>query len=183
MIPVGSRAGLAALGKGEGDVAGTHLLDPETGVYNEAFLASATSLHRGYGRRQGVAVRPNTIELTDGDLGATLANHRMVNRNPGAGTRVLIDELLDGARPDGYLHQARTHHGVAAAVAQGRADWGVTIDTVAREAGLEFHFLADERFDLAVRDDRADLPAVRRLLELLDDEDVRAELRSLGFVA
>lgn len=182
MIPVGSRAGLAALGRGEGDVAGTHLLDPGTGVYNRAFLPPATTLHAGYGRRQGVAVRPGTIDLSGEDLAATLAEHRMVNRNPGAGTRVLIDHLLDGARPDGYLHQARTHHGVAAAVAQGRADWGITIDTVAEGAGLEFHFLADERFDLAVRDDRADLPAVRRLLELLEDEETRAELRALGFV-
>ncbi|NND83769.1 MAG: molybdopterin biosynthesis protein, partial [Acidimicrobiia bacterium] len=186
-IPVGSRAGLAALGRGEGDLAGTHLLDPETGVYNQSFLPDGATLHDGYGRRQGVAFRPGTIDLdglADEELGSVLGagDLRMVNRNPGAGTRVLIDALLGGARPPGYLHQARTHHGVAAAIAQGRADWGVTIDTVAGEAGLDFRFLADERFDLAVRDDRAHLPAVGRLLELLAAEDVRAELRSRGFV-
>ncbi len=186
MIPVGSRAGLAALGRGEGDVAGTHLLDPETGEYNAAFLPAGVTLARGYGRRQGIAFKPGALDLPDddADLGAVLGGGdlRMVNRNPGAGTRVLIDRVLEGARPPGYLHQARTHHGVAASVAHGRADWGMTIDTVAAASGLAFRFVADERFDLAVRTDRANLPAARRLFELLGDATVRTELAELGFV-
>ena len=60
----------------------------------------------------------------------------MVNRNQGAGTRILIDQLLGGARPDGYWNQPRSHNAVAAAVAQGRADWGMTIAPVARAYGL-----------------------------------------------
>jgi putative molybdopterin biosynthesis protein len=186
MIPVGSRAGLAALRRGEGDVAGTHLLDPATGTYNGPFLPDGTTLVPGYRRRQGIASKPGTLDLdgiADAELGAVLGSGslRMVNRNPGAGTRILIDGLLGGARPPGYLHQARTHHGVAAAVAQGRADWGVTIETVAREAGLAFRFVADEHFDLAVRSDRMAHPAVARLIELLGDEGVRAELDAMGF--
>jgi len=106
---------------------------------------------------------------------------RMINRNPGSGTRVLIDGLLAGARPDGYLHQAKTHHAVAAAVDQGRADWGMTLDTIASTVGLEFRFVADERFDLAVREDRWERPAVRALRELLDDPGVRGRLAALGF--
>jgi putative molybdopterin biosynthesis protein len=105
----------------------------------------------------------------------------MVNRNPGSGTRVLIDQLLEGYQPDGYLHQARTHHAVAAAVEQGRADWGVTLDTVAASAGLEFHFLQDEQFDFAVPEARWDRPAVLALQELLDDPAAVAKLRHLGF--
>ena len=62
----------------------------------------------------------------------------MVNRNQGAGTRILIDGLLGEARPDGYWNQPRSHNAVAAAVAQGRADWGVTIEPIARAAGLGF---------------------------------------------
>ena len=62
----------------------------------------------------------------------------MVNRNAGAGTRVLIDQLLAGARPPGYSNQPRSHNAVAAAVAQGRADWGVAIVRVARLYGLGF---------------------------------------------
>jgi putative molybdopterin biosynthesis protein len=105
----------------------------------------------------------------------------MINRNPGSGTRILIDGVLSGARPDGYLHQARTHHAVAAAVEQGRADWGMTLDTIAARAGLEFRFVADERYDVAVREDRWDRPAVAALRRLFGDPTVRRRLADLGF--
>ena len=74
----------------------------------------------------------------------------MVNRNQGSGTRVLIDRLLEGARPAGYAVQPRNHHAVAAAVAQSRADWGVTLDTIAGNAGLGFLPLQEERYDFVV---------------------------------
>jgi putative molybdopterin biosynthesis protein len=185
MIPVGSQAGLSALARGEGDVAGVHLLDEETGTYNLPFAPDGVQVVKGYGRRQGVAFRAEDPEFSVGEpeFLETIrgSQRRMVNRNRGAGTRVLIDALLDGARPDGYLHQARTHHAVAAAIEQGRADWGMTLETVARAAGLGFRFVANEEFDLAVREDRADKPAVRALLALLVDPGVRSELRDLGF--
>ena len=57
----------------------------------------------------------------------------MVNRNQGSGTRALIDRLLEGVKPAGYAVQPRNHNAVAAAVSQGRADWGVTLDTIARQ--------------------------------------------------
>ncbi|MEA3511826.1 MAG: substrate-binding domain-containing protein, partial [Actinomycetota bacterium] len=106
---------------------------------------------------------------------------RMVNRNPGSGTRILIDQLLDGAQPPGYLHQVKTHNGVAAAVEQGRADWGMTLETVANAAGLGFQFVANERYDFAVREDRWERPAVVALRRLLDTEQVRADLAEIGF--
>ena len=59
----------------------------------------------------------------------------MVNRNQGSGTRALIDRLLEGVKPAGYAVQPRNHNAVAAAVLQGRADWGVTLDIIARRAG------------------------------------------------
>ncbi len=68
----------------------------------------------------------------------------MVNRNAGAGTRVLIDRLLAGARPPGYANQPRSHNAVAAAIAQNRADWGVAIEPVARLYGLAFLPVAPE---------------------------------------
>ena len=71
----------------------------------------------------------------------------MVNRNAGAGTRVLIDQLLAGARPPGYANQPRSHNAVAAAVAQGRADWGIAIASVARLYGLGFLPIAPEHYD------------------------------------
>jgi putative molybdopterin biosynthesis protein len=186
MIPVGSTAGLTALARGEGDIAGVHLLDPKTGEYNTPFLPDGVGLLGGYGRRQVIVHRAEHRGLGDTPEvfvdEAVAAGLRMVNRNPGSGTRVLIDGLLGDRRPDGHLHQAKTHHAVAAAVAQGRADWGVTLDTVARGAGLEGVAVADERYDLAVRNDRDHRPAVGALRELLADETVRRDLHRLGFV-
>jgi putative molybdopterin biosynthesis protein len=109
------------------------------------------------------------------------SQRRMINRNPGSGTRILIDGLLAGAQPDGYLHQARTHHAVAAAIEQRRADWGMTLDTIAATAGLGFFFVADERYDVAIRLDRWDRSAVVALRRLLEDSEVRGELSALGF--
>lgn len=185
-IPVGSTGGIAALARGEGDVAGVHLLDEASGTYNEPFLPNGVRLVRGYGRRQGIAFRESD-ELLDGvSLEAMVAvlrgpDRRMINRNPGSGTRVLMDGLLAGSQPDGYLHQAKTHHAVAAAVEQGRADWGMTLDTIAAAAGLKFLFLADERYDVAIRSDRWDRPAVVALRQLLQDPEVRKDLAALGF--
>ena len=184
-IPVGSTAGLAALGRGEGDVGGTHLLDAATGTYNEAFLPPGVGLIPGYDRRQGIAYRLDDPTLASNDVSLMdeirSDRHRMVNRNPGSGTRILIDEVLEGRRPPGYLHQAKTHNGVAAAIEQRRADWGMTLETVAHAAGLGFQFVANERYDLAVREDRSDRPAVAALRRLLDDATIRAALADLGF--
>ncbi|MEN8112806.1 MAG: molybdopterin biosynthesis protein [Actinomycetota bacterium] len=184
-IPVGSTAGLAALARGEGDAAGTHLLDPDTGRYNESFLPEGVRLIAGYDRRQGIVFRSGRAlsGLDDDTLLEAIRSddYRMVNRNPGSGTRILIDGLLESSRPPGYLHQVKTHNGVAAAVEQGRADWGVTLDTIAKTADLEFRFLANERYDFAVREDRWDRPAVAALRQLLSDEDVRSDLAEIGF--
>lgn len=186
MVPVGSTGGLSAAGRGEADVAGIHLLDERTGEYNAPFLPSGVRLLAGYRRRQGIVFRSSDRELAEldyGDLVAVLrtGRRRMANRNAGSGTRILIDRLLAGTQPDGYLHQARTHHAVAAAVEQGRADWGVTLDTVARTAGLEFRFLQDEHFDFAVPESRWNRPAVASLRRLLDDGKVGDSLRRMGF--
>ena len=188
MVPVGSTGGLAAAGRGEADVAGVHLLDEETGEYNAPLLPPGVRLLEGYRRRQGIVFRADSKELVEADeVGLTAilqhGGYRLVNRNPGSGTRILIDRLLDGERPDGYLHQARTHHAVAAAVEQGRADWGVTLDTVAEAAGLVFRFLQDEQYDFAIPESRWDRPAVRALRELVADPAVSTQLQTLGFRA
>ncbi len=186
MVPVGSTGGMTAAGRGEADVAGIHLMDEETGEYNASFLPADVRLLSGYRRRQGIVFRSSDQELADCDDNALVVvlgagARRMVNRNAGSGTRSLIDRLLEGNRPDGYLHQARTHHAVAAAVEQGRADWGVTLDTVAEAAGLEFRFLQDEQYDFAIPESRWNRPAVVALRELLEDPSVGGELRALGF--
>ena len=105
----------------------------------------------------------------------------MVNRNAGSGTRILIDRLLAGAKPAGYWSQTKSHNAVAAAVAQGRADWGVAIETVARQYGLGFLPLQDEHYDFVVPKARLERPAVQRFRTVLEDPAVREALGALGF--
>ncbi len=180
LLSVGSLGGLAAARRGECDVAPIHLLDPASDVYNEPFVEAGMRLLRGYGRMQGVATRPD--ESRDVEALIRDPSVRMVNRNRGAGTRVLIDELLGDRRPPGFAYEPRSHYAVAAAIAQKRADWGVTIETVARQAGLGFHPLRAERYDFVVPESRWERPAVvalRRLLEL--GAPLRVELHRQGF--
>jgi putative molybdopterin biosynthesis protein len=104
----------------------------------------------------------------------------MVNRNAGAGTRVLIDRLLEGARPAGYANQPKSHNAVAAAVAQGRADWGLAIEPVAKLYGLGFLPVSPEHYDFLIVESRRERPALQAFLAALGDEQVRTRIRELG---
>ena len=104
----------------------------------------------------------------------------MVNRNQGSGTRALIDRLLGGVRPAGYAVQPRNHNAVAAAVVQGRADWGVTLDTIARTAGLGFIPVQHEQYDFVTPNARAERPGVKALVERLADPATRLALARIG---
>ena len=184
---VGSMGGVAAARRGECDVAGVHLLDPATGRYNVHLVSEELTLLPGYGRMQGFVFRSGDARFEDRSLEQAVtgaladAECVMVNRNPGSGTRVLIDKLLGKARPPGYGVQTKSHNAVAAAVAQSRADWGIAIDTVARQYGLGFIALQEERFDFIVPTARLDRPAVRSFQALLADHAVRDRLSAAGF--
>jgi putative molybdopterin biosynthesis protein len=173
LIAAGSQAGVEAARLGQCDIAGVHLLDEKTNRYNEAFVPEGVDLIPGYTRRQGIVRRA-------GEEAVGAPKVRLVNRNRGAGTRVLIDRLLDGDRPAGYEFEVRSHQATAAAVASGAADWGVCIEGVARTAGLEFEFLAEERFDFMVPHSRRDRPAVRAFLTQLSDSDTIEALANEG---
>jgi len=179
VMNVGSTGGLAAARRGECDLAPIHLMDPATGEYNRPLLGPGLELIPGYRRLQGIVFRvgdgrfaglsaPGTsakalaAALTDPDC-------LMVNRNAGSGTRILLDRLLEGRRPAGYWSQPKSHNAVAVAVAQGRADWGVTIASVARQYDLGFIPIQDEHYDFAVPAARLDRPAVQRFRALLED--------------
>jgi putative molybdopterin biosynthesis protein len=186
-LAVGSTGGLMAARRGECDVAGIHLLDPETNTYNRPYLSDDLVLQTGYGRLQGIVFRPGD-ERFEG-LAPAVAVARaladpdctLINRNRGSGTRILIDRLLGGARPAGYLAEARSHNAVAAAVAQGRADWGVAIRNVADGAGLGFLPLQEEQYDFIIPRKRLDRPAVRCFRDVLTDHETRQALAVLGF--
>ena len=185
-LAVGSLAGLDAAKRGECDIAGIHLLDAHTGEYNRPFLIPGLDLIRGYGRLQGIVFRRGDARFegrTEADaIAAALADPAcvMVNRNQGSGTRALIDRLLNGAKPAGYAVQPRTHNAVAAAVVQDRADWGVTLDTIARRAGLGFIPVQQEQFDFVSPTARATRHAVETFRARLADPVIRDGLARLG---
>ncbi len=186
-IAVGSLGGLAAARRGECDLAPIHLFDDKTESYNTPFLGEGLELLPGWRRMQGIVFRRGDARFeglsAEAAVRAALADPAciMVNRNQGAGTRILIDRLLAGARPDGYWNQPKSHNAVAAAVAQHRADWGMTIAPVARAADLGFIAFAEEHYDFALVTARKARPAVQAFLQALASEQSRTALEQAGF--
>src|SRR6202163_4096494 len=186
-IAVGSLGGLAAAKRGECDLAPIHLFDDKSETYNTPFLGLGLELVPGWRRMQGVVFRAGDARFEGLDaqaaVRAALADPAciMVNRNQGAGTRILIDRLLGAARPDGYWNQPRSHNAVAAAIAQHRADWGMTIASVAHASGLGFIPLAEEHYDFALVTVRKQRPAVQAFLQALASEESHAALTQAGF--
>jgi putative molybdopterin biosynthesis protein len=187
VLNVGSTGGLAAAKRGECDVAAMHLMDPETGEYNRPFLTPALALIPGYRRLQGIVHRKGDERFERRPLAEALAaavaapGCLMVNRNAGSGTRILTDRLLGGARPPGYWSQPKSHNAVAAAVAQGRADWGMAIESVARQYGLGFIPVQDEHYDFVVPKARWDRPALKLFRATIEKQSTKSALSALGF--
>jgi putative molybdopterin biosynthesis protein len=137
---------------------------------------------------QGIAFRKGDVRFDGLGAGEAIDNALadpdclMVNRNRGSGTRVLIDELLRGHRPPGFAIEPRSHNAVAASVAQGRADWGLAIDTVVGHYNLGFIPVRAERYDFAIPESRWDRPAVVAFREALADPMTRSRLAQLWFL-
>ena len=186
-LNVGSTGGLAAAKRGECDIAAIHLMDPETGEYNRPFLTAALELVPGYRRLQGIVYRKGAPRfegrsLEDAIGGAIVGQDcLMVNRNAGSGTRILTDRSLGGAKPAGYWSQPKSHNAVGVAVAQSRADWGIAIETVARQYRLGFIPAQDEHYDFIVPKARLARPAVQRFRAVLEEPVTRDALTALGF--
>ena len=186
-IAVGSLGGLAAAKRGECDLAPIHLFDDKTETYNVPFLSEGLELVPGWRRMQGIVFKKGDQRFegltAERAVRAVIADPTciMVNRNQGAGTRILIDRLLDGARPEGYWNQPRSHNAVAASVTQGRADWGMTIAPVAKASNLGFIPFAEEHYDFAVVAARKCRPAVGAFLEALASHQTRSALENAGF--
>jgi putative molybdopterin biosynthesis protein len=186
-LAVGSTGGLEAARRGECDVAGIHLLHPERNEYNRPYLTPELLLLAGYGRLQGILFRPGDTRFEEQDLDAAVSRALadpdcvLINRNRGSGTRLLIDRLLQSARPPGFLAEARSHNAVAAAVAQGRADWGVAIKQVANDSCLGFIPLQEEQYDFVVPCGRLHRPAVQCFRDVLEQEETRRTLTAFGF--
>lgn len=185
ILATGSQGGLAALRRRECDIAPIHLLHADSGIYNRAFLTDGMRLIPGWRRMQGLLFRRGDPRIDGRDLDAALAavladpDAIMVGRNQGSGTRVLLDRLLQGARPNGYWNQPASHNAVAAAIAQGRADWGMAIRPVAKATGLGFIPVADEHYDFAVCADPRDPEAITAFEAAL--RDTASALSAIGF--
>jgi putative molybdopterin biosynthesis protein len=187
---VGSLGGLVALRDGLCHLAGSHLLDPATGEYTLPYLDrvlgdAPVAVVRLAHRDQGLIVPPgNPLGLTQvRDL--TRVGVRYVNRQRGAGTRVLLDHQLrlqgiSADAIDGYAREEHTHLAVAAAVAAGRADAGLGIMAAARAFRLDFVPVTREPYDLVVAVGALDSPLLAPLWELLHSEAFRAEVEELG---
>lgn len=157
---VGSLGGLMALSRAESHACGTHLLDPETGIYNDLYIrkylpGTETILMGWVGRVQGLLVKPGNPKQVAGLEDLTRPDVTFINRQRGAGTRVLLDYRLKGfnIQPEninGYTSEEYTHLAVAAAVSSGRADCGLGIAAAAQALNLDFIPLFDETYELAV---------------------------------
>jgi putative molybdopterin biosynthesis protein len=196
---VGSLGGLVALRDGLCHLAGSHLLDPETGEYTLPYLprvlghggavsdvvVSDVIVVRLVHREQGLIVAAgNPLEIT-GIEDLSRPGLRYVNRQRGAGTRVLLDHELRrrGIEPGdvvGYQREERTHLAVAAAVAAGRADAGLGVLAASRPFGLDFVPVAQEPYDLVVTQEAYGSGVLAPLWALLADEKFRASVEALG---
>jgi putative molybdopterin biosynthesis protein len=187
---VGSLGGLVALRDRLCHLAGSHLLDPATGDYTLPYVdrvlpGRSMAVVRLVHREQGLLVAPgNPLGINDiGDL--TRPGLRYVNRQRGAGTRVLLDHELahravDPADVQGYAREEHTHLAVAAAVSSGRADCGLGIFAAARPFGLDFLPVASEPYDLVLDAELVDDPLLAPLWRLLDSAAFRASVEALG---
>jgi putative molybdopterin biosynthesis protein len=187
---VGSLGGLTALRDRLCHLAGSHLLDPATGAYTLPYVERLlpgrdVSVVRLTHREQGLIVAPgNPLGLTGIDDLAR-PDIRYVNRQRGAGTRVLLDHELArrGIEPDavhGYAREEHTHLAVAAAVAAGRADCGLGVLAAARAFGLDFVPVAKEPYDLVLDRETADEALLAPLWELLDSPAFAEAVTRLG---
>lgn len=186
---VGSMGGLMALRRGEAHMAPVHLLDESTGEYNVSYVKrmfkEPMALIKGVDRVQGIMVKKGNplgikdiSDLADGEI-------RYVNRQRGAGTRVLFDYKLKEAGIEteairGYDREMATHMAVAASVASDSADAGMGVLSAAQAMDLDFIPVGVEEYDFAIPQQFLDLPHVKAFIEILKSQDFHKRLNELG---
>lgn len=187
---LGSMGGIGAIGNGQAHLAGVHLFDPESGEYNSPYLERLLPgkelrlVNLAY-RMQGWIVPPGNPDGIGkvADIAAKKIDY--INRQKGAGTRILFDHLLEqaGLTPAqicGYEREEHTHLGIAAAVAAGTARAGLGILPAARAFGLDFIPLCEERFDLLMNDSFYRSEAGAAVLKLIRDPAFRKRVEGMG---
>jgi molybdopterin molybdotransferase/putative molybdopterin biosynthesis protein len=186
---VGSMGGLVALSRGESHLAGSHLLDPETGEYNLKYIRQVipdlpVKVIVLVGRQQGLLVAKGNPKNISSLKDLSRFEVRYINRQSGAGTRVLLDYHLRllGISPtsiSGYHQEEYTHLGVAAAIASNRADCGLGIAAAAHALNLDFIPLYQERYDLVIPKRFYEDILLAPLIAILEDEAFKNAVTSL----
>ncbi len=187
---VGSLGGLMAVKRGEAHCAGTHLLDEETGDYNVSYIKRllpnrpVVLVNLVY-REQGLIVAKGNPHNITGLEDLTKDGISFVNRQRGAGTRILLDYKLKqlGIDPEeihGYKHEEYTHMAVAAAVAGGAASAGLGIKAAAKALDLDFISVVEERYDLCIPAEYWDTPVIQRLLSVIRLPEFQQQVEALG---
>jgi putative molybdopterin biosynthesis protein len=187
---IGSLGGLMALARGEADIAGAHLWDQDTGLYNIPFVQKVLPnrpvvLVNLVKRLQGLIVPPGNPQGLQEVADLARPGVLFMNRQPGSGTRVWLDVQLRRAGVDqggvaGYEREETTHTGVARAVAEGRATVGLGIQAAARAFGLDFVRLGEERYDLVVPGEHWGEEALVALRAIVASAPFKEALTSLG---
>lgn len=185
---VGSMGAITALKTKTAHMGAIHLLDGETGKYNESYVEKyfpegGVTLIKGVKRVQGLMVRKGNPLGVRGFSDITKGTY--VNRQGGSGTRVLCDYLLkkNGISPDsvkGYYNEEFTHTAVAAAIKNGNADMGLGILSAAKMYDLDFIPICHEEYDILVSDDAKDSENVRVFLDILKSDEFRKRTEKLG---
>lgn len=185
---VGSMGGLMALKRGETIIAPTHLLDENNGKYNidiikEIFGEGKVSLIKGFDRIQGIMVKKgNPLGIKGLE---DLPKYKFVNRQRGAGTRVLLDYKLktlgiDPKSIDGYDKEVSTHMAVAASVASPYSDCGLGVKSAADSMGLDFIEIGIEEYDFALLSKNIDNKKVQVFIDIIKGDELREKLDKLG---
>ncbi len=185
IVPAGSTQGILATASGLADIGGSHLYDPGSGEYNVPFIERLGARNkvyviRGWRREIGLVIKkgnPKGIRSLKDLLRDDIV---FVNRNTGSGTRTYLDHQLKAIANEfgkdfnevkrmirGYFNEAKTHTGVAASVAQGRADTGVAVRYAAKLYGLDFIKLTEEIYDLIIYRESISSPLIKELISLL----------------
>lgn len=187
---VGSMGAIMAVKRGEAQMGAIHLLDEETGGYNDSYVSKyfkdgGVKLEKGVKRVQGLMVAKGNPKGIKGFTDVAREDISYVNRQKGAGTRILCDYLIkkNGMSASdiyGYEREEFTHTSVAAQIASGTADAGLGIYSAAKTYGLDFIPICNEEYDLLIDENAYETDKIKDFLKVLHSDELKERLKKLG---